>query len=189
MPEVVDWEDLGWEDLTTWKPSTALVPAGPPPLTRKQIRKHRDRRRNLIALGILVVIAALVLGGLWLFFPGPTPQPAPTNPRHHTLLTRHPIPAVAPTTTVPTQYLSVVPGSGAGCTSGITDGVQWIKYVVKPGDTLSQIANCFDLNGYQVVYQQNQAIIGNDPNLIFPGQTFTITLNNRKMTPSAPPST
>jgi hypothetical protein len=71
-------------------------------------------------------------------------------------------------------YLPVHPGSGAGCTAGITEGRQWIRYTVQPGDNLSEIARCFDLNGYQALYQDNIKVIGANPNLIYPGQVFTI---------------
>ena len=78
-----------------------------------------------------------------------------------------------------TVDLSVVPNSGVGCSAGITDGAQWIKYTVHPGDTLSMIAQCFSLNGYQTLYQDNQGVLGANPNLIFPGQVITIV--NGKM--------
>jgi LysM repeat protein len=83
-----------------------------------------------------------------------------------------------------TVFLQVDPESGKGCTAGITSGNRWIKYKVQPGDTLTAIARCFDLNGYQAVYQQNEKLIGDNPNLIFPGQVFTIV--NGVMTASEP---
>ncbi len=45
---------------------------------------------------------------------------------------------------------------------------------MQPGDNLSEIARCFDLNGYQALYQDNIKVIGANPNLIYPGQVFTI---------------
>ncbi len=84
-------------------------------------------------------------------------------------------PAVPPGTT----NLSVAPGSGAGCSAGITDGNQWIKYTVRLGDTLSSISQCFSLNGYETLYHDNISVLGPNPNLIYPGQVITIV--NGKM--------
>lgn len=94
----------------------------------------------------------------------------------------------APTTPPPgTTYLPVAPGSGAGCTAGITEGNQWVKYTVQPGDNLSQIARCFDLNGYEQLYQDNEHVIGANPNLIFPGQVITIVNGVMTVTAGAAP--
>jgi hypothetical protein len=83
-----------------------------------------------------------------------------------------PAPAVAPA--VSTTNVPVAAGSGPGCSAGVTDGNTWIKYTVRPGDNLSTIAACFDLNGYEALYQDNINVIGNNPNLIFPGEVITI---------------
>jgi nucleoid-associated protein YgaU len=53
-------------------------------------------------------------------------------------------------------------------------------YHVKQGDTLSQIAECFYGDGSRAAWERiynvpsNRAVIGNDPNLIKPGQCLTI---------------
>jgi nucleoid-associated protein YgaU len=164
--------------------------------SRMEIIQHRrTRRRAFWVLFVVAVFAAMTAIGLWsLSEPAATPTLATHRPTRAgaaaatgTTVLVTPTTHATPTTAAPvTTFLPITPGSGAGCTSGVTDGVQWIKYVVKPGDTLSNIANCFDLNGYQSVYAQNEAIIGQNPNLIHPGQTFTITLNNDQMTPSEP---
>ena len=49
-----------------------------------------------------------------------------------------------------------------------------ITYVVKPGDDLSSIAQWFALHGYGDLFRANRAVIGDNPNLIFPGQRITI---------------
>ena len=82
-----------------------------------------------------------------------------------------------------TTILPVVDGSGPGCSAGITDGSQWIRYTVRKGDTLSMIARCFDLNGYRTLYEDNVSVLGPNPNLIYPGQVITIV--NGKMSVSA----
>lgn len=50
------------------------------------------------------------------------------------------------------------------------------SYVVKPGDSLYKIAKSIygDGSQYNKIYVANKSIIGNNPNLIFPGQKFII---------------
>jgi LysM repeat protein len=96
-------------------------------------------------------------------------------------------PAVATPSAAPvassTISLPVASNSGSGCTAGITDGNQWIRYTVKPGDTLSSISQCFSLNGFEALYQDNISLLGPNPNLIHPGQVITIV--DGKMTASS----
>ena len=48
-------------------------------------------------------------------------------------------------------------------------------YVVRPGDTLSEIAAANNVaGGWQRIFEQNRTLISN-PNLIFPGQKFTLS--------------
>lgn len=47
-------------------------------------------------------------------------------------------------------------------------------YTVKPGDTLSEIAERQGLNGWQGLYQANREVVGANPDLIFPGQELEI---------------
>jgi len=49
-------------------------------------------------------------------------------------------------------------------------------YVVKPGDSLYKIAKQVYGNGakYNMIYEANRNVIGNNPNLIYPGQKFII---------------
>lgn len=50
------------------------------------------------------------------------------------------------------------------------------NYTVKSGDSLSAIARQVygDANQWKKIYEANKSIIGNNPNLIYPGQTYTI---------------
>jgi hypothetical protein len=50
-----------------------------------------------------------------------------------------------------------------------------ITYVVKVGDNLTIIAAWFHLHGYGTLYEQNKAVIGDDPDLIYAGQRITIS--------------
>jgi LysM repeat protein len=46
-------------------------------------------------------------------------------------------------------------------------------YVVKPGDTLSEIGEKYKIN-WKKIYEKNKGVIGNDPNKIYPGQKLII---------------
>src|SRR2546421_10469572 len=50
------------------------------------------------------------------------------------------------------------------------------NYTVQPGDTLSSIAQQAygDANQWQKIYDANKQVIGNDPNLIRPGEVLSI---------------
>ncbi|MGC4879930.1 transglycosylase family protein [Micromonospora sp. DT43] len=48
-------------------------------------------------------------------------------------------------------------------------------YVVKQGDTLSEIADSHrQAGGWQALYERNRQLIGTDPGLIFPGQRLAL---------------
>jgi nucleoid-associated protein YgaU len=48
-------------------------------------------------------------------------------------------------------------------------------YVVKGGDTLFQIATRLHVpGGWPALYQENLAVIGDNPDLLFPGQLLTL---------------
>ncbi|WP_406080671.1 transglycosylase family protein [Micromonospora sp. NBC_00858] len=48
-------------------------------------------------------------------------------------------------------------------------------YLVKPGDTLSEIAQTHRVaGGWQALYEGNRQLIGADPGLIFPGQRLSL---------------
>ena len=50
------------------------------------------------------------------------------------------------------------------------------SYTVKPGDNLSKLAKQFYGTGadWKKIYEANKDVIGGNPNLIYPGQTFKI---------------
>lgn len=64
------------------------------------------------------------------------------------------------------------------------------KYEVKPGDTLWNIAKYFYGKGskYTIIYEANKSIIGGNPNLIYPGQVFTIPDASAKVATNSVPS-
>lgn len=49
-------------------------------------------------------------------------------------------------------------------------------YRVKEGDTLSFIGWYFNVDWHKI-YKTNKKVVGNNPNLIFPGEVLTITVN------------
>jgi nucleoid-associated protein YgaU len=55
-----------------------------------------------------------------------------------------------------------------------------ITFVVKRGDNLSVIAAWFHQHGYGALCEWNRAVIGDNPNVIYPGQR--ITISGRSMT-------
>lgn len=65
-------------------------------------------------------------------------------------------------------------GSGGSAAGGSASG--GTTYTVKKGDNLWTLAKKFYGNGaqYTKIYEANRGVIGNNPNLIYPGQTFTI---------------
>ncbi|MFE0688441.1 LysM peptidoglycan-binding domain-containing protein, partial [Streptomyces xiamenensis] len=46
-------------------------------------------------------------------------------------------------------------------------------YTVVAGDSLSKIAAAHGVS-WQQLYQQNKSVVGDDPNLIFPGQQLAL---------------
>ncbi|MEV4660025.1 transglycosylase family protein [Micromonospora sp. NPDC049301] len=57
-------------------------------------------------------------------------------------------------------------------TAPATDGR---TYLVKPGDTLSKIAQAHQVGGgWQALYERNRQLVGADPGLIFPGQRLAL---------------
>ncbi|MBX0330513.1 LysM peptidoglycan-binding domain-containing protein [Oscillochloris sp. ZM17-4] len=79
----------------------------------------------------------------------------------------------------PGQVLSIPPAmTGAGTPGGGAGGgaVAGGSYTVKPGDTLSAIALAAygNANAWPTIHNANQAVIGPNPNLIFPGQVLSI---------------
>ncbi|WNM38412.1 transglycosylase family protein [Micromonospora halotolerans] len=49
------------------------------------------------------------------------------------------------------------------------------SYLVRPGDTLSEIADAKDVaGGWRALYERNRGVVGHDPGLIFPGQKLRL---------------
>ena len=58
-----------------------------------------------------------------------------------------------------------------------------------PGDSLSEIATEQRVEGgWQGLYETNRAIVGGDPNLIFPGQRLTLRVTAAPAAPARPPA-
>lgn len=58
-----------------------------------------------------------------------------------------------------------------------------VTYVVQPGDNLIIIAKWFDLHGFGELYEANKAVLGANPDLIYPGQVITISAAGVTMLP------
>lgn len=122
--------------------------------------------------------------------PAPKPAPAPAKPK--------PAPPVQEETSVNGKY-TVKPGdtlviignklnikwqtiaklNNIGAPYTIYPGevlktqAEPVRYTVKPGDWLSTIAPRFDMTT-QELYKKNKTVIGDNPDLIFPGQVFFV---------------
>lgn len=49
------------------------------------------------------------------------------------------------------------------------------EYVIVSGDTLSELAARYEVKGgWQEIWQDNRDVLGDNPDLIFPGQKITI---------------
>src|SRR5579859_7923839 len=64
-----------------------------------------------------------------------------------------------------------VGGSGS---SGPPKKTHASSYTVKSGNSLSSIAQMFGISNWQTLYNANRNVIGNNPNLIYPGQKLVI---------------
>ncbi len=64
----------------------------------------------------------------------------------------------------------------AASSEAASETPQKTTYTVKPGDNLWTISKKLMGSGarYSELYEANKSIIGSNPNLIYPGQTFTI---------------
>ena len=62
-------------------------------------------------------------------------------------------------------------------------------YIVKKGDTLSGIAKKLGIPDWKVLYEQNKSVIGNNPNLIKPGQQLSYGDSAAPATPATTPTT
>ena len=76
--------------------------------------------------------------------------------------------------TLSTDTAPAAASTGGGDTSG--GGSGGTTYTVKKGDNLWNLAKKFYGNGadYGKIYEANRDVIGGNPSLIYPGQTFTI---------------
>ncbi|MFD8891313.1 transglycosylase family protein [Streptomyces sp. NPDC059566] len=111
-----------------------------------------------------------------------------------------PAPAVAPQGRAPsqpaaqvqtqsqpqTQSRPQVPAQGSGPRPTGTS-VLPNPYVVAPGDSLSAIATDQRVEGgWQALYETNRSTVGDNPNLIFPGQRLTLRVTGAPATPPPP---
>ncbi len=76
--------------------------------------------------------------------------------------------------------------SSAGDSSGTsspspTAPAPQVVYVVKPGDNLTVIARWFHEHGYGDLYDRNRSVIGDNPNLIRPGQRIVVVDGTMKL--------
>lgn len=116
---------------------------------RWTVKKHETKMQYTDAAGELYAVEVSV--ELLEYLKGQDQNTSPASPA--------PAPATTP-----------APASGTGGGGAST------TYTVKKGDNLWTIAKRMYGSGahYTKIYEANKDVIGKDPNLIYPGQTFTI---------------
>lgn len=139
----------------------------------------------LLLLGIVVVGGGSVFAATRPTWTAPKTASAPMEHARPTA-TRVTMAAKTHTTEAPPPPAPKAT-SQAGHAAGASTSSASITYTVKSGDTLSGIAQWFKLHGYGGLYRANMAVIGADPNLIFPGQR--ITISHGKMSMGSPART
>lgn len=81
-------------------------------------------------------------------------------------------------------FLGIQGGSTPSTPSAPSGPVAATKYTVKAGDTLYGITKAHNgdasLNNWKPLYEANKAIIGINPDLIFPGQVFSLPSEKKK---------
>lgn len=99
------------------------------------------------------------------------PSPLPTL----TATTPQPLPTAVPVAPSPVPSTSARPPEASASRT--------VTYTVKRGDTLGGIAAWFDQRGFGPLYRANRAVIGNDPDLIRPGQRIIISGTRMTVSP------
>ncbi|CAM5315588.1 transglycosylase family protein [Streptomyces avidinii] len=152
-------------------------------------------RADLATKDQQIAVAEKVLGGQG---PGAWPQCG----KQAGLTRSGPAPAVTPQAPAPsrptaqarpeaqaqpqTQRQVQVPAQGTGPRPTGTS-VLPNPYVVAPGDSLSAIATDQRVEGgWQALYETNRSTVGDNPNLIFPGQRLTLRVTTAPATPPPP---
>lgn len=139
---------------------------------------------SLVAAGALLVAVSGVVAALVVDedetsgAPKVTVTPSATQtlkPRPSASTTARPTPPRTEPTPSPTDQGETAPPSPALPTPDPRPTGQTVRYTVKPGDTLSDIAYWFTLNGYRQLYEDNRRVIGADPDRIKPGQVYVIS--------------
>lgn len=156
-------------------------------------RHGRDRVKRL-RLGILLAVIAAAVGFTIYGLSADTQHRAAVTPTPTTTAPTPPIavPTTVPPTTVPATTTTTVPTTTTtwapmkptthpividGGTFTCIDGYVNLTYTVRKGDNLSNIAGWFDVMGsWEAVYDLNKTVVGNNANLIKPGELLTITV-------------
>jgi hypothetical protein len=131
--------------------------------------RYRARSRVLLLAGL--ALAAVVAVALLVTRPGhqhPAPQRLAGSPTRTV--------AAVPTfsTAASPGLLRSRPATPAHSTASPAPRNPTLVYTVHPGDNLTVIAAWFKARGFQPVYAWNRTVIGQDPNLIFPGQRIIV---------------
>ncbi|MDP9117492.1 MAG: LysM peptidoglycan-binding domain-containing protein [Actinomycetota bacterium] len=148
--------------------------------------RRRGNRVQMLVGAALVAAIAIVIVKVALSGNGTNPrgtpaaQETPTTASTAAAVTTVPAPAATPPAgsgaspgASASGYLSPAASAASGATA--TTHAAPLTYTVKPGDNLSVIAAWFKLHGYGGLYEANKAVLGDNPDLIHPGQTITVS--------------
>ncbi|MFD4997585.1 transglycosylase family protein [Streptomyces buecherae] len=112
---------------------------------------------------------------------GPAPQVSPDGAREQANTTRdartapQAAPKAAPKAAAPKVAPKAAPKAESKPAPRTQNSTAGKAYTVRSGDTLFKISQAHDVNGgWRAVYDRNQDVIGDNPNLIFPNQHLTL---------------
>jgi nucleoid-associated protein YgaU len=135
------------------------------------------RRRTFPIIISVVVVAVAVVAGL-LVSRNTQPRGAIAAPKPGLSASRSSptptAPFTAPAATVRTVV--VTPPPAGKVKAAANTAASYVRYTVKLGDNLWEIADWFHQQGYTPIYQWNKTTIGRDPSLIRPGQVLIVAV-------------
>ncbi|MBC7461214.1 MAG: LysM peptidoglycan-binding domain-containing protein [Thermoleophilia bacterium] len=111
--------------------------------------------------------------------PTPSPQPDPTEPVPHPPYTPGPGPTKPDPTPAPKPPTKPDPTQAPAPVEQAPQQTAPRQHVVQPGENLSFIANCFDVD-WRDLYSANRDAIGSNPDELNAGMTLTIPASGVK---------
>jgi nucleoid-associated protein YgaU len=133
------------------------------------IKRHQTLFAVLGAVAVIVACTALIAGITNARSGSAGNAQALIDPSTFGLTTPSSVTGAGPSDPAPPATMPPTPASPSDPSAGP------LAYTVKPGDNLAAIAAWFHLHGYGQLYDENKAVIGDNPGLIHPGQIITVS--------------